>query len=167
MKGETTASGRTPEVAGKIRRFGISVLHLYFRWSRGMTMGVRAACFDDEGRIFLVRHTYVPGWYLPGGGIERDETAEAALEKELREEGNLVLLEPATLFRVYLNQTTSRRDHVLLYRARVRQNGPRPPDREIAECGFFALHDLPEGTTRATRERLAELAGQSPPSAYW
>ena len=57
------------------------VLHGYFALSRGMTMGVRAACFDEAGRIFLVRHSYVPGWHLPGGGIERGETALEALAK--------------------------------------------------------------------------------------
>ena len=156
-----------PELEGPMRRMAISLLHLYFRFRRGMTLGVRAACFDDEGRIFLVRHTYVPGWYMPGGGVERNETAFEALKKELREEGNLELLEPPVLFHAYFNTRISRRDHVLFYRARVRQTAPRAPDREIAECGFFALDALPEGMTRATIDRLAELAGERPPSHYW
>ena len=64
-------------------------MHLVFIFTRGMTLGVRAACFDQQGRVFLVRHTYLPGWHLPGGGVERDETALQALAKEIREEGNL------------------------------------------------------------------------------
>ena len=46
--------------------------HFYWRFARGMTLGVRAACFNADGQIFLVRHTYVPGWYMPGGGVERN-----------------------------------------------------------------------------------------------
>ena len=41
-----------------------------------MTFGVRAAVIDAENRIFLVKHTYVPGWYLPGGGVDPGETAD-------------------------------------------------------------------------------------------
>lgn len=131
-----------------------------------MTMGVRAACFDDEGRIFLVRHSYVPGWHMPGGGIERGETALAALEKELSEEGNLVLQRAPELVAVYFNRRTSDRDHVLFYRCEVRQTAPKKADREILEAGFFPLDALPEETTGATRRRLAELAG-SPPDPFW
>lgn len=156
-----------PEVQGRLRRFALSLLHVYFRLRRGMTLGVRAACFDEQGRIFLVRHSYVPGWYLPGGGVERGETAFDALVKELREEGNLELLEPPVLVHAYFNTRISRRDHVLLYRARVRQTAARPADREIAECGFFPLDALPDGLTGATLDRLAELSGERPASHYW
>lgn len=132
-----------------------------------MTLGVRAACFDAEGRVFLVRHSYVPGWHMPGGGVERGETMKAALIKELSEEGNLELTAPAELFAVYFNNRTSRRDHVAFYRCAVRQTSPKAADREILEAGFFALDALPEGVTAATRRRLAELAGEAPVSDFW
>ena len=144
------------------------VLHGYFALSRGMTMGVRAACFDEAGRIFLVRHSYVPGWHLPGGGIERGETALEALAKEIREEGNLATGAPPQLLHVYFNRQTSKRDHVLLYRCDgVAQTAPRLRDREIVEAGFFALDALPAATTAATRRRLEEIAGRSPFADYW
>ncbi len=54
-------------------RFLTRFAHLYFALARGMTLGVRAACFDDAGRVFLVRHSYLPGWHLPGGGLDRNE----------------------------------------------------------------------------------------------
>lgn len=144
------------------------LLHQYFAWSRAMTLGVRAACFDAEGRIFLVRHSYVAGWHMPGGGVERGETAFMAMEKEIREEGNLRLGAAPELFAVYFNTRGSKRDHVLLYICRgVTQTAPRAPDREIIESGFFALDALPETTTPATRRRLSELGGQRAPEAYW
>lgn len=143
-------------------------LHGYFIFARGMTIGVRAACFDAEGRIFLVRHSYVPGWHMPGGGVERWETAGEALLKELREEGNLVTGAPPQLLHVYYNRSTSKRDHVLFYRCDgVRQTAPRPPDREIVETGFFPLDALPAGTTGATRRRLEELSGRAPFADVW
>jgi ADP-ribose pyrophosphatase YjhB (NUDIX family) len=142
-------------------------MHVAFIFTRGMTLGVRAACFDEQGRVFLVRHTYIPGWHLPGGGIERNETALQALAKEIREEGNLKATSKSQFFHVYLNKGASRRDHVFLYQLNVMQTGPRKPDYEIAESGFFHLEDLPEGTTNATRRRLDELAGKVPPDDYW
>jgi ADP-ribose pyrophosphatase YjhB (NUDIX family) len=132
-----------------------------------MTLGVRAACFDEAGRIFLVRHTYVPGWHLPGGGVERGETAIEALIKEMREEGNLEALASPSLFQAYFNARISGRDHVLLYRVDVRQTAERPADREIAECGFFSLDALPEGVTQATLRRIAELRGEIAPAHHW
>ncbi|CAD7024350.1 NUDIX domain-containing protein [Pseudorhizobium endolithicum] len=156
-----------PEVSGLKSRLAVWLFHRFFMLRRGMTLGVRAACFDREGRIFMVRHTYVPGWYLPGGGVERHETVLQALEKELREEGNLVMTAAPQLFHVYYNRLVSKRDHVLFYRVEVEQTAPRPPDREIAESGFFALDDLPKDVTSATLRRIRELTGQEPPSDMW
>ncbi|CAD7039207.1 NUDIX domain-containing protein [Pseudorhizobium halotolerans] len=156
-----------PEVSGLRSRLVVWLFHHFFFLRRGMTLGVRAACFDREGRIFMVRHTYVPGWYLPGGGVERHETALDALEKELREEGNLVMTGPPELFHVYYNRGASKRDHVLFYRVEVEQTEPRKPDREIAESGFFDLASLPEDVTSATLRRIREVTGQEPPSDMW
>src|ERR1700730_2615509 len=68
-------------------------LHLYWRYTRGLTVGVRGAVFDGSGRVFLVKHSYVDGWHLPGGGGERGETLRDALELELIEEGKIRLVD--------------------------------------------------------------------------
>ncbi len=141
---------------------------VYFHISRGMTLGVRAAVLDEENRVFLVRHTYVTGWHLPGGGIEVDETAAEAMMRELEEEANIRLEEPAELRGFYWNREGSRRDHVAFFVVRAfTQTGPRLPDREIAEAGFFALDALPPDTTKGTRRRLDELAGKRTPDGIW
>lgn len=145
----------------------MKVLHPFFLLKRPMILGVRAAAFDENGRVFLVRHTYVSGWHLPGGGVERGETAGEALAKELREEGNLNLPNQPELVGAYLNKAASRWDHVLFYRCvDVVQSAPKQPDREIAEAGFFPVTALPVGTSTATRRRLAELKSGEP-APYW
>lgn len=143
------------------------LVHGWAALTRGMTLGVRAAAFDEHGRVFLVRHSYVPGWHMPGGGVERGETLLQALVKELREEGNLEIIGAPDLVTVYFNSPTSRRDHVAFYRCAVRQSAPKQPDREIVEAGFFAPDQLPEAVTRATRRRLSELSGDAPFSEIW
>src|SRR5271157_3295631 len=82
---------------------------------RPMTLGVRAIALDAAGQVFLVRHTYLPGFYLPGGGVEPNETAQASLERELEEEGRIELGEPLRLIGFFYNPRHSRRDHVALY----------------------------------------------------
>lgn len=143
------------------------VIHVWFALTRSMTLGVRAACFDANGRVFLVRHSYVPGWHMPGGGVERGEAVEAALGKELWEEGNLVIDGRPELFSVYFNELTSRRDHVIFYRCMVRQTAPKGRDAEIIETGFFDIAALPLETTAATRRRLAELSGLKAVDPIW
>jgi ADP-ribose pyrophosphatase YjhB (NUDIX family) len=142
-------------------------MHLYWRFTRPMTLGVRAALIDERG-IFLVRHGYTPGWHMPGGGVEAGETAEDALVREIREEGNIVIEGGLALHGLFFNRAVSRRDHVAVYVARVfHQSAPRAPDHEIVETGFFPLHALPQGTTRGTVRRIAEIAGAEERSPYW
>lgn len=137
-------------------------------FQRPMTLGVRGLVVDADNRVLLVRHTYVPGFYLPGGGVERGETAADALARELSEEANVHLDAPPTLFGFYLNRRVSPRDHVALYVVRsFRHAGPRAPDHEIAQADFFALDALPDGTTSGTRARLAEALENAPISPYW
>jgi hypothetical protein len=31
-----------------------------------MTLGVRGVAIDSAGRVLLVKHTYLHGWWLPG-----------------------------------------------------------------------------------------------------
>ena len=144
------------------------LLHLYWRFARGLTMGVRGVVLDEEGKVFLVRHTYVKGWHLPGGGVEVGETALTALTRELAEEARIEITGAPVLHGIFLNRSASQRDHVLAYV--VRDFGvieSKRPDGEIAEAGFFPLDGLPETTTRATRARLDEILSGSPPPAVW
>lgn len=144
------------------------LLHLYWRVSRGLTLGVRGLVFDARGRVFLVKHSYIPGWHLPGGGVEAGESLVAALTRELREEGNIELIGPPELFGMYWNRRIAWRDHVALYIVRTfRQSAPPQPNREIIAHGFYAVDALPQDTSRATRARIAEVLGGHDAAEIW
>jgi ADP-ribose pyrophosphatase YjhB (NUDIX family) len=151
-----------------IARAARSFIHLYWRLSRGLTIGVRGLVIDGQERVFLVKHTYTAGWHLPGGGVEPGETVRDALARELKEEGNIELLDSPTPFGVYFQSTVSRRDHVVLFVVKhFRQPAPPVPDREIMAHGFFSREALPEDTSAATRARLAEVLTGAPISQRW
>lgn len=144
------------------------LMHFYWRFARAMTLGVRALVLDEHGRVFLVRHSYVSGWHLPGGGVEAGETLAEALARELREEGNIELTAPPQLHGIFFNSRASRRDHVAVFVVRAfRQTAAPVPDREIRATGFFALDALPDDTTAATRARLTEVLGGEPVGERW
>jgi ADP-ribose pyrophosphatase YjhB (NUDIX family) len=159
-------------VASKLRfltaRAARAPMHLYWRMSRGLTLGVRGLVIDGQGRIFLVKHTYIRGWHLPGGGVEPGETVLDALVRELKEEGNIELLDAPAPFGVYFQATVSRRDHIVLFVVQhFRQPAPPVPDREIMAHGFFPRNALPEDTSTATQARIAEVTMGAPASPRW
>ena len=142
--------------------------HLYWRIARGMTLGVRGVVLDGEDKVFLVRHSYVAGWHLPGGGVEVGETFLEALRRELVEEGRIELTGEPILHGLFFNGHVSRRDHVAVYVVRqFRQDRLPEPNHEIIECGFYDAGALPAETTRGTRLRIAEVLDGAVPIATW
>jgi ADP-ribose pyrophosphatase YjhB (NUDIX family) len=140
----------------------------YSRASRGMTLGVRALLVR-ENHVLLVKHTYVPGWYLPGGGVEAGESVTEALRRELKEEAAAVLTGTPRLFAIYRNAVIDPRDHVALFVCSDWDQDPiaRVPNREILLAELFPLAHLPSGTTPATRARIAEVIDGESPAADW
>ena len=133
-----------------------------------MTLGVRAVVLDDGNRVFLVRHGYVSGWYLPGGGVEVGETFVDALKRELVEEGCIEISGEPVLHGLFFNSHVSRRDHVAVYVIRqFRQDRLPEPNHEIVACGFFETTALPEGTTPGTILRIKEVLDGAPPIETW
>lgn len=144
------------------------VFQSWFRLRRPLTLGVRGLVTDGDGRVLLVRHTYTPGWHLPGGGVEKRETAAVSLQRELLEEAGIVA-DPADLelISVHANHAFFPNDHVLLFRVSRWTQGDATSRGEIAEVRFVDPLAPPEGVTKGTAKRLNEVFGGAPRDPAW
>ena len=151
----------------RIEPFTRPIFFAVSRMSRGMTLGVRGVATDGEGRVLLVKHTYLHGWWLPGGGVDKGETTHAAVVRELREEAGLIARSKPRLISVHSNERFFPGDHVLVFAIDAFDMAERTSHGEIAEIGWFAPDALPEDATRATRDRLAEIFGGASADPDW
>lgn len=162
-----------------IRRTGLAALAvrvaatayhrlLRAKWyvTRPVTQGVRALPLTQGGRIVLIRHTYVRGWHLPGGGRGAREDAQAALLRELREEIGLVAHGAVEPIADFTHRPDFKRDTVAFFIVRDVEFVPRL-SLEIEAIAAFAPDALPEGVSDATRRRIAEWLGAAPRAAEW
>jgi ADP-ribose pyrophosphatase YjhB (NUDIX family) len=127
-------------------------------------LGVAGAVFDHRGQVLLVRHSYNPGWRLPGGGVNRGEPPRDALLRELAEEVGLSG-GTAEFFALYVRKAGWVTAVVAVYRINGAAVNFRP-NLEIREIRFADPRSPPKGCTRATLKRLAELTGAEV-SSYW
>jgi 8-oxo-dGTP pyrophosphatase MutT (NUDIX family) len=139
----------------------------HFRMKRGLTLGVRGMIVDAEGRVLLIEHTYVPGWYLPGGGVEHGETAEEALARELVEEVGVRVEGRPKLVSAHSNHSLFPNDHVLIYRIDDWTPCPATSRGEIAQMRWFKTDALPDGVTAGTRRRIEEAFSGGAVSPHW
>lgn len=136
-------------------------------WHR-LTIGARVMLIDGD-KVLLIRHTYVPGWQFPGGGVDPGEAIESAARREMLEETGHRITGPMELFGIYHNTgTVTDRDHVVFYVARQFEVAFEfKPNREIAEAAWFERSALPEKVTPATSQRIDEYFDKAERRDIW
>ena len=144
------------------------LFQLFSLSQRAMTLGVRIYATNGDGQVLLVKHTYVSGWHLPGGCVERGETVQETATKELLEETGLEAASTMELIHIYKNPSHSKYDHVALFKCIVKVSSREfSSNDEISEIGFFNPNDLPIGITKSTRNRIAELKQETIETEIW
>lgn len=148
------------QIGYRVRRAVLGLLRI-------RTRGVKVMVFNAAGDILLVRNSYgdTSAFVLPGGGIGRRETPEAAAAREVREETGLEVAS-LRLLAVYGSRHEGKKDSIHLFRAAA-DGKPEADCVEVEEAAFFPLDALPEGVSAATLRRLAELRGQAAASETW
>jgi 8-oxo-dGTP pyrophosphatase MutT (NUDIX family) len=131
-----------------------------------VAFGAQALIVDRSGRVLLARHSYIAGWSLPGGGVARGEPPAAAILRELKEEIGAVRSDPPTLAGVFSRRVGWVTNVIVLYRM-INADVEFTPNMEVREILFCDPANPPSGTSSGTRRRLAEFAGNLPPSEYW
>jgi ADP-ribose pyrophosphatase YjhB (NUDIX family) len=146
----------------KLLYYGYRIYCFIFRPIR---IGVRAMMIQD-GKVWLVRQTYMPGWFMPGGGVKRGETLEQATCREAKEETGAELGE-MKLLGAYSNFNEWKTDHNIVFICHEFKFTGKP-DGEIAELRAFALNELPDDLWPGHKRRLEEYqTGTMPQFGEW
>ena len=134
-----------------------------------LTFGVKALVLTENNKVLLVKHTYKPGWHIPGGKLEKRETIEDAARRELYEEtGVSVDGLPGRLLGTYSNLKRNGSDHVSVFVfEQAPEVEPKPQPIEIEQVAFFPVDDLPEELTEGNRKRILEATGRLESSTVW
>jgi len=129
----------------RIKRALLATAYYFYglRWRLfgTVTIGVRVMLVQDD-KVLLVRHTYLPGWGFPGGGVKQRESLARAAEREAREEVGAIVHERMQLIGIYTNFRQGKSDHVALFCSED-FHMEQPTDRwEIEEQCFFSIRPL-------------------------
>lgn len=122
------------------------------------TLGAQIAVIRD-GEVLLVRHSYKPGWHLPGGGVDPPERPEETAVRELREETGFRLTDRPLLIDVFPNPSAAaERDYITAFRATAFEEiAGAQKSWEIAELRWFPLTAPPPDCTPICLEILTRL----------
>lgn len=132
----------------KILYLGFKVYCFIFRPVR---MGVRVVMLQDN-EVWLIQHTYLPGWFLPGGGLKRNETLEQAARREAFEETGAELNE-ISLLGIFSSFIQWKTDHTAAFLCKDFKITGKS-DGEIAAMRLFPLDALPDAIFSSHRKLL-------------
>jgi len=150
-----------------VMRTAYAGLQLKWWLTRPVTLGVRIMLIDDDN-VLMIRQTYMPLWYFPGGLVDRGETALEAAKREALEEAGATCHSEPRLLGIFTQYVDFKSDHVVLFACDDFSLTEQSISWEIEQIKAFPLTDLPEDASPGSRRRMADyLAGEIPASKMW
>ncbi|MGE0634623.1 MAG: NUDIX domain-containing protein [Pseudobdellovibrionaceae bacterium] len=150
----------------RVIEFFYKLQRIYWKIRKPLTMGTRVIV-EKEDSILLVQMTYMRGWFLPGGGVDKGETFYTSAKRELQEECGLEASD-LKLLGVYLNRKHGKVDHVAVYLAPPPGSDPSIQDpREIRAVRYFHKNELPADLAPGHRRRIEEFYGLRDLDHHW
>ena len=142
----------------RLLRAGATVFHkmLTVGWffRRPRTFGAHGVAFTSEGRLVLVKLWYAPGWRLPGGGRDPNESPVEAALRELREEIGMISHGDAVPAGELDEEIDFKRDTSSLVIVRDVAYRPKRWSWEVESVREFGMDDLPPDLSPQTRRWL-------------
>src|SRR5580700_10194388 len=143
-------------------RLGFPLARIWWRLVRPRHESAVVAVYVGS-ELLLVRQSYRDGWHLPGGGMRRGETAEAAVRRELAEELSLA---PVALHSagVACEVWSGRRERIHIFELKLTELPTLKLDnREITAAQLFSASELQQMVLIGP---IAAYLGRSP-TANW
>ena len=118
---------------------GIQLFFMRFFQSQFL-VGVTGVLFNEKNEVLLFKHTYRKHqWALPGGYMKAGEHPKETLEREIKEESNLVVSVDDSL-KTRTDREGARLD--ICYTG-VFIGGEFAPSQEVSAYGFFPQDKMP------------------------
>ncbi len=131
------------------------LIRFYWRICKPKTYGSRAIVLHGEN-ILLVKNINVSHWSLPGGKIDKGETIEECLFRELKEELDLSVNKIEYKLGEYVSKKEGKRDTVYIFIVKI--ISPNFIKQwELADANWFPISNLPENLSPATSRRIMEF----------
>ena len=134
-------------------KFGIHLLRIYWFVFKPTTSGVKCLIENSKQEILFIRNTYgSKKWNLPGGKIEKGESPEEAVRREVREELNIYLGKVAEV-KSFLSTLEYKKDKIFVFRSQVLDNKFKVDKKEISDAKWSPASNPPRPLSK-----IAELA---------
>lgn len=142
----------------------ITLLKIYWKIFRPKTLGVKLLLVNNS-KVLLVRHSYIKGLFLPGGGVKDGEVFVEAAKREAFEELGLEI-ENLNFFGVYQNKKEGKIDTIVVLISNDPINITKVElGEEISHVDFYSLDNLPADISPGSERRIEEYRSKNFPIA--